>query len=259
MAILVVDDDPVQGRLLERTLHKLGYATLVRDNGEAALFLLASPDGAAIECVVLDLTRPDRDGMGMLSRLRQAAAKVPFIVQIASEGERNVVAAMRAGAADFVVRPVSPARLQVSLRNVLNSCALEREIRRINARAGSFGFADIIARSAAMGDAIRAAPPLEPALPGDRDAQFVACLDAAGQARPLAEVEAELIRLAIGHYRGQMSEVARRLGISRSTLYRKLQALAFTPAAAAAARAAAGKKRTPTRPVAAERQRQKIA
>lgn len=43
-----------------------------------------------------------------------------------------------------------------------------------------------------------------------------------GHLRPLEEVEADLIRLAIGHYRGKMTEVARRLGIGRSTLYRKL-------------------------------------
>ena len=43
--------------------------------------------------------------------------------------------------------------------------------------------------------------------------------------RPLEEVEAELIRYAITHYRGQMSEVARRLRIGRSTLYRKLESL----------------------------------
>src|SRR3546814_5536869 len=43
-----------------------------------------------------------------------------------------------------------------------------------------------------------------------------------GNLRPLEEIEADVIRLAIGHYRGRMSEVARRLGIGRSTLYRKL-------------------------------------
>jgi DNA-binding NtrC family response regulator len=43
--------------------------------------------------------------------------------------------------------------------------------------------------------------------------------------RPLEEIEAELIRFAVDHYRGQMSEVARRLRIGRSTLYRKLETL----------------------------------
>jgi DNA-binding NtrC family response regulator len=46
-----------------------------------------------------------------------------------------------------------------------------------------------------------------------------------GHLRPMDEIEADLIRLAIGHYRGKMTEVARRLGIGRSTLYRKLAEL----------------------------------
>jgi DNA-binding NtrC family response regulator len=50
-------------------------------------------------------------------------------------------------------------------------------------------------------------------------------LDAHGDVRPLEEIEAEVIRFAIAHYRGQMSEVARRLQIGRSTLYRKLENL----------------------------------
>jgi DNA-binding NtrC family response regulator len=50
-------------------------------------------------------------------------------------------------------------------------------------------------------------------------------LDALGEVRTLDDVESEVIRFAIAHYRGQMSEVARRLQIGRSTLYRKLDSL----------------------------------
>jgi DNA-binding NtrC family response regulator len=56
-------------------------------------------------------------------------------------------------------------------------------------------------------------------------------LTRAGEMRPLEEMEAEIIRFAITHYRGQMSEVARRLKIGRSTLYRKLDEAAADPAA----------------------------
>ena len=52
-----------------------------------------------------------------------------------------------------------------------------------------------------------------------------------GNLRPLEEIEADVIRLAIGHYRGRMTEVARRLGIGRSTLYRKLSDLGIDSAA----------------------------
>jgi DNA-binding NtrC family response regulator len=59
----------------------------------------------------------------------------------------------------------------------------------------------------------------------------VALYDSDGHLRPLEEIEADIIRLAIGHYRGRMSEVARRLGIGRSTLYRKLGGLGIDTAA----------------------------
>jgi DNA-binding NtrC family response regulator len=52
-----------------------------------------------------------------------------------------------------------------------------------------------------------------------------------GHMRPLEEIEADIIRLAIGHYRGRMTEVARRLGIGRSTLYRKLGEIGIDTAA----------------------------
>ena len=52
-----------------------------------------------------------------------------------------------------------------------------------------------------------------------------------GHMRPMEEIEADIIRLAIGHYRGRMTEVARRLGIGRSTLYRKLGELGIDTAA----------------------------
>jgi DNA-binding NtrC family response regulator len=48
-------------------------------------------------------------------------------------------------------------------------------------------------------------------------------LDERGEMRPIGALEEEVIRFAIGHYRGRMSEVARRLGIGRSTLYRKIK------------------------------------
>jgi DNA-binding NtrC family response regulator len=52
-----------------------------------------------------------------------------------------------------------------------------------------------------------------------------------GHLRTLDEIEADIIRLAIGHYRGRMTEVARRLGIGRSTLYRKLSDIGIDTAA----------------------------
>jgi DNA-binding NtrC family response regulator len=151
MAILIVDDDPVQCRLLENMLQKFGYETVTFNNGDAALGLLGGADGVRIDCVILDLVMPNLDGLGVLARLRQAAIKVPVIVQTAYGGIDNVVSAMRAGAVDFVVKPVGGERLHVSLRNALNASALEGELARIkHSRSGTLGFSDIITKNPAM-------------------------------------------------------------------------------------------------------------
>jgi DNA-binding NtrC family response regulator len=158
MAILIVDDDPVQCRLLEGMLQKFGYETLTRDNGDAALALLNAPDGARIDCVILDLVMPNLDGLGVLAKMRQAGIAVPVIVQTAHGGIDNVVSAMRAGAIDFVVKPVGAERLHVSLRNALNTSALEGELNRIrHSRSGTLGFADIITKSPGMQGVLRIA------------------------------------------------------------------------------------------------------
>ena len=73
--------------------------------------------------------------------------------------------------------------------------------------------------------------PSMPALPAERevvrveirDPNVLALLDQSGNVRKIEDMEAELIRFALDFYRGQMSEMARRLGIGRSTLYRKMK------------------------------------
>ena len=120
--------------------------------------LLTAPDAPAIDAVVLDLVMPGLDGMGVLAKIREAGLNVPVIVQTAHGGIDNVVSAMRAGAQDFVVKPVGFERLQVSLRNALNASALKGELQRIrHSREGRLTFADIITRSETMAGVLRTA------------------------------------------------------------------------------------------------------
>jgi DNA-binding NtrC family response regulator len=156
--ILIVDDDPVQRRLLDNMVRKFGYESIVAEGGDIAMKLIAAPDGASIDAVVLDLVMPDLDGLGVLARMREQGLSIPVIVQTAHGGIDNVVTAMRAGAADFVVKPVGAERLNVSLRNALAASALEGELARIKrSRAGTLTFKDIVTRSARMQAVIRTA------------------------------------------------------------------------------------------------------
>ncbi|HEX2217047.1 MAG TPA: sigma-54 dependent transcriptional regulator, partial [Xanthobacteraceae bacterium] len=156
--ILIVDDDPVHRRLMENMVSRFGYEAATADGGEAALKLLLASDGGRIDCVVLDLVMPEVDGLGVLNRLREAAVSLPVIVQTAHGGIDNVVSAMRAGAVDFVVKPVGAERLQVSLRNALATRALESELKLIKrSRAGTLTFKEIVTRSARMQAVLRSA------------------------------------------------------------------------------------------------------
>ncbi|KAA5601197.1 sigma-54-dependent transcriptional regulator [Blastochloris sulfoviridis] len=153
--ILVVDDDPVQRRLLDAMVRRLGFEAVAVDSGEAALAALA---GSAFDAVLLDLVMPDLDGMAVLTRLRDQACEVPAIVQTANGSIDAVVSAMRAGAVDFVVKPVGIERLSVSLKNALATRALENEIRRFKrAREGTLTFSDVLSRSARMAAVLKLA------------------------------------------------------------------------------------------------------
>src|SRR5215210_3434894 len=156
--ILVVDDDPVQRRLLEAMVRRFGYEPLVTDGGEAALAVLRSPDGERVSVVVLDLVMPNLDGLGVLAKMREGGIETPVIVQTAHGSIETVVNAMRAGAIDFVAKPVGAERLQVSIKNALRVDSLEDEIRRMRRRAsGTLSFKDLATASPDMGRVIRLA------------------------------------------------------------------------------------------------------
>src|SRR5258706_8602250 len=155
-SILIADEDAVARCVGENMVQKCGYQTIVVDSGDAAIAILTAPDAKAIDAVVIDLVMPGLDGMGVLAKIREAGLNIPVIVQTAHGGIDNVVSAMRAGAQDFVVKPVGIERLQVSLRNALNASALKGELQRIkHSREGRLTFADIITRSETMAGVLR--------------------------------------------------------------------------------------------------------
>ncbi|TVR11325.1 MAG: sigma-54-dependent Fis family transcriptional regulator [Salinarimonadaceae bacterium] len=156
--VLIVDDDPVQRRLLEAMIRRFGYEPIVAESGEAGLRIMTGEAGERIDAIVLDLVMPEIDGIAMLEKLREAGVETPVIVQTAHGSIETVVTAMRAGAFDFVVKPVGAERLQVSIQNAMRVDILEDEIRRMRRRAdGTLTFRDLASESPDMGRVIRLA------------------------------------------------------------------------------------------------------
>lgn len=149
--ILLVDDDPTQRRLLQAVVEKSGFSTVQADNGNSALEHALGPDGQNIDVVMLDLVMPGLSGMDTLAELSRARPELPVIVLTGKGSIDAVVAAMQAGARDFVVKPASPERLIVSIRNALEINTLAHEVKRLNKTSkNELNFQDLIGSAPSM-------------------------------------------------------------------------------------------------------------
>lgn len=113
--VLVVEDDPRVRGALARSLGERGYAVVTAATGMSGLDRTVQdrPD-----LVVLDLGLPDIDGTEILRMIR-AVSRVPVIVATARDEEGQIVAALDAGADDYLVKPFGAAQLDARIRAVL--------------------------------------------------------------------------------------------------------------------------------------------
>lgn len=113
--VLIVDDDDQIREALRRGLRARDYDVLTAGNGETALDILT---GAAVDVVVLDLGLPGIDGHEVIRRLR-AFTDVPVVVLSVRESQSEKVAALDAGADDYVVKPFGMDELLARMRAAL--------------------------------------------------------------------------------------------------------------------------------------------
>ncbi|UAL11252.1 sigma-54-dependent transcriptional regulator [Caulobacter segnis] len=147
--VLVVDDDPTQRRLIQAVLERDGFAVSHAEGGDAAIAHLTA--GAPADVILLDLVMPGLGGQDTLKEIRARGFNQPVIVLTASGGVDTVVKAMQAGASDFFIKPASPERITVSIRNALSMGDLKGEVERLTKRAGGkTSFADLIGDSPVM-------------------------------------------------------------------------------------------------------------
>jgi DNA-binding NtrC family response regulator len=124
-SVLVVDDDAVVREALVEALAEAGYDVRAADDGARAVALLAerTPD-----VVLSDVRMPGMDGLALLALLRERAPDVPVLLMTAFDDMPTVVAAMREGATDFLVKPLDLHELRARVARVIDD-------RRARARA----------------------------------------------------------------------------------------------------------------------------
>jgi len=149
--VLIVDDDPTQRRLLQAVVEKSGFSTLQADSGEAALDIALGAGSKDVHVMLLDLIMPGQNGMDTLRELSKSRPELPVIVLTSKGSIDTVVESMKLGARDFVVKPASPERIIVSIRNALEIKTLVGEVSRLKKTSeGSLKFADLIGNATSM-------------------------------------------------------------------------------------------------------------
>ena len=145
--ILIVDDEPAARYGLRRALEGL-YRVVEADSVAAARSMLVSDPA---DLMLLDVVMPGEDGLAFLKWLRGEGHELPVLIVSALDTAKTAVAALRLGAADYLVKGFELDELRTRVANLLKLATLEREnttLRRRLAVEGNFG--QMIGRSAAM-------------------------------------------------------------------------------------------------------------
>jgi len=129
--LLYIDDDVALGRLVQKTFARQGIDVVHVPSGDAGLALLAA---GGFDAVALDHFMPDRDGLDILPDLAVADGAPPVIYVTGANEGRIAVAAMKAGAADYVIKDVGGVFLDL-LRGAVEQALEARELRLARERA----------------------------------------------------------------------------------------------------------------------------
>jgi DNA-binding NtrC family response regulator len=146
--ILIIDDEEAECEALARDLGDSGYQVEWRINVDAALESVRVQD---FDTVLLDLNIKDTDELALCRELNERRPDIPVMVMTAYGSLDRAVAAIRAGAYDFLTKPITPDVLRVAVERATRHRALRHEVKRLrDAADDGVRFEDIVGNSVAM-------------------------------------------------------------------------------------------------------------
>ncbi len=126
--VMLIDDEPAQSRLISAIAAREGWRTVVASDAETAIAMLGTREGMQLSAILLDQWVPGDDACALIAELKERRPALPILMLTTSASPLLAVEAMRAGASDYLVKPVSPERLMEALRTVTTREAPRNEL-----------------------------------------------------------------------------------------------------------------------------------
>jgi DNA-binding NtrC family response regulator len=167
--LMVIDDEPAQQRLISALASRAGWRTIIAPDHETAIAQLGTRDGMMLDAILLDHAIPGSDAADLIRELRERRPGLPVLMLTAIADVETTVDAMRAGASDFLVKPIAPDRLLAALDSAVDVKTAGGELRPLTEKISvSLGFDEIVGSApkfrAAMAIAAKAARARVPVL-----------------------------------------------------------------------------------------------
>lgn len=113
--LLLIDDEPAQQRLIAALAQRGGWRTLFATDADMAASVLGSAQGRELDAVLIDHWAPGTDATALIADCHALRPELPILMLTANDSVAQAVAAIRAGATDFLVKPLAPERLLAAL------------------------------------------------------------------------------------------------------------------------------------------------
>jgi DNA-binding NtrC family response regulator len=114
--LMLIDDEPAQSRLISALAARAGWRTHIVKDAETAIATLGTRQGMQLSAIILDQWVPGDDACELIAELKSRRPSLPILMLTTSTSPQLAVDAMRAGASDYLVKPVAPDRLMQALR-----------------------------------------------------------------------------------------------------------------------------------------------
>ncbi|PSJ40449.1 sigma-54-dependent transcriptional regulator [Allosphingosinicella deserti] len=160
--LLLIDDEPAQRRLVTAIGARAGWSVRGAGDVEGAAAILAETEGPPVDAILLDHWLPGDEGTALIEQIRALKPELPLLVMTAQTSVATAVEAMRAGANDFLVKPIAPDRLLTALNAATDRRQRNGELRPLSEKISQpLAFDEIVGSApqfrAAMAIAAKAA------------------------------------------------------------------------------------------------------